>query len=195
MATPETRYARCGDDYIAYQTLGEGPRDIVFMSAWFSHVDGRWEEPRFAAMLRRLASMGRLIVFDKRGSGASDPLQVADPTWEDWADDIRAVMDAAGSERATVVGVGDSGPLACLFAATQPQRTSSLVLVNTGAKLTRAPGYEMGLTAAEVSEFLVRTKETWGTGGVAGVTIGHTCMSAMRAAGIPIASRLQQRLT
>ena len=169
MATPETRYARCGDDYIAYQTLGEGPRDIVFMSAWFSHVDGRWEEPRFAAMLRRLASMGRLIVFDKRGSGASDPLQVADPTWEDWADDIRAVMDAAGSERATVVGVGDSGPLACLFAATQPQRTSSLVLVNTGAKLTRAPGYEMGLTAAEVSEFLVRTKETWGTGGVADV--------------------------
>jgi len=113
MAVPETRYARCGEDYIAYQTLGEGPRDIVFMSAWFSHVDGRWEEPRFAAMLRRLGTMGRLIVFDKRGSGASDPLQVADPTWEDWADDIRAVMDAVGSQQATIVGVGDSGPLAC----------------------------------------------------------------------------------
>ncbi|HSW94671.1 MAG TPA: adenylate/guanylate cyclase domain-containing protein [Patescibacteria group bacterium] len=169
MATPETRYARCGDDYIAYQTMGEGDRDIVFMSAWFSHVDGRWEEPRFAAMLRRLAGMGRLIVFDKRGSGASDPLQVADPTWEDWADDIRAVMDAAGSQRAVVIGVGDSGPLACLFAATQPQRVQSLVLVNTGAKLTRAPDYPLGLEQEEVARFLKRTKETWGTGGVADV--------------------------
>jgi pimeloyl-ACP methyl ester carboxylesterase len=169
MATLETRYARCGDDHIAYQTVGDGPRDIVFMSAWFSHVDGRWEEPRFAAMLRRLATMGRLIVFDKRGSGASDPLQVADPTWEDWADDIRAVMDAAGSERATIIGVGDSGPLACLFAATQPQRTASLVLVNTGAKLTRADDYPIGLTDGEVTAFLARTKETWGTGGVADV--------------------------
>src|SRR6266542_6416616 len=99
MATPETRYARCGDDYIAYQTLGDGPRDVVFMSAWFSHVDGRWEEPRFAAMLRRLASMGRLIVFDRRGSGASDPLPSAAPTGEDWADDILSVMVAAGPKR------------------------------------------------------------------------------------------------
>src|SRR6266536_273646 len=158
MATPEVHYARCGEDYIAYQTLGEGPRDIVFMSAWFSHVDGRWEEPRFAAMLRRLGTMGRLIVFDKRGSGASDPLQVADPTWEDWADDIRAVMDAVGSQQATIVGVGDSGPLACLFAATQPQRTASLVLVNTGARLTRAADYPMGLTDDEVASFLARTE-------------------------------------
>src|SRR5438477_9942580 len=113
------------------------------MSAWFSHVDGRWEEPRFAAMLRRLSTMGRLIVFDKRGSGASDPLEVADPTWEDWADDIRAVMDAAGSEQATIVGVGDSGTLACLFASSQPQRTDSLVLVNSDTRLTRAGGYPM----------------------------------------------------
>jgi pimeloyl-ACP methyl ester carboxylesterase/class 3 adenylate cyclase len=167
MATPETRYARCGDDHIAYQTVGDGDRDIVFMSAWFSHVDGRWEEPRFAGMLRRLATMGRLIVFDKRGSGASDPLQVTDPTWEDWADDIRAVMDAAGSQRAVVIGVGDSGPLACLFAATQPQRVQSLVLVNTGAKLMRGPDYPWGLTPDEVEAFLKRTKQTWGTGGVA----------------------------
>ena len=167
MAVPETRYARCGEDYIAYQTVGEGPRDIVFMSAWFSHVDGRWEEPRFAAMLRRLGTMGRLIVFDKRGSGASDPLQVADPTWEDWADDIRAVMDAVGSQQATIVGVGDSGPLACLFAATQPNRVHSLVLVNTGARLMRGPDYPWGLDADEVKRFLVRTKESWGTGGVA----------------------------
>jgi len=138
---PETLYARCSADgiacHIAYQTLGSGERDVIFMSAWFSHVDGRWEEPRFAAMLRRLASMGRLIVFDRRGSGASDPLPSAAPTWEDWADDILSVMDAAGSKRATLIGVGDSGPLAILFDATYPDRVSSLVLINTGARLVR----------------------------------------------------------
>jgi pimeloyl-ACP methyl ester carboxylesterase/class 3 adenylate cyclase len=166
---PETRYARAGEDYIAYQTVGDGPRDIIFMSAWFSHVDGRWEEPRFAAMLRRLATMGRLIVFDKRGSGASDPLAAPEPTWEDWTDDIRAVLDAAGSERATVIGVGDSGPLAMLFAATQPHRVTSLVLINTGARLVQGPDYPWGLRADEVETFLRRTRETWGTGGIVDV--------------------------
>lgn len=164
---PDTRYARLGDDHIAFQTIGSGPRDIVFMSAWFSHVDGRWEEPRFAAMLRRLAGIGRLIVFDKRGSGASDPLPQAEPTWEDWADDIRAVMDAAHSDSATIVGVGDSGPMALLFAATHPERVASLIVINTGARLTRADDYPMGLTAEEVDRFLARARETWGTGGLA----------------------------
>lgn len=168
--TPETRYARVGDDHIAFQTVGSGPRDILFMSAWFSHVDGRWEEPRFAAMLRRLAAMGRLIVFDRRGSGASDPFAASEPSWEDWADDLRAVLDAAGSERATVVGVGDSGPLAMLFAATWPNRVSSLVLVNTGARLVQAPDYPWGLSDADVQNFLTRTRETWGrTGGIVDV--------------------------
>lgn len=164
IAAPETRYASSDADNIAYQTVGQGPRDIVFMSAWFSHVDGRWEEPRFAAMLQRLATMGRLIVFDKRGSGASDPLGKPEPTWEDWADDIRSVMDAAGSERASIIGVGDSGPLAMLFAATQPNRVSSLVLVNTGARLMRGDDYPWGLSAAQVQEFLARTRDGWGTG-------------------------------
>lgn len=170
---PETRYARCNTEgatcHIAYQTLGSGERDIVFMSAWFSHVDGRWEEPRFAAMLRRIASMGRLIVFDRRGSGASDPMPSAAPTWEDWADDILAVMDAAGSKRATLIGVGDSGPLAILFAATYPERVSSLVLINTGARLVRGDDYPFGLSREEVDRFLQRTRETWGTGGVVDV--------------------------
>ena len=166
---PETRYARRGDDYIAYQTVGNGPPDILFMSAWFSHVDGRWEEPRFAAMLNRIATMGRLIVFDKRGSGASDPLAAAEPTWEDWADDISAVLDATDSERATVIGVGDSGPLAMLFAASHPQRVTSLVLINTGARLVQGPDYPWGLTDDEVEHFLRRTRETWGTGGIADV--------------------------
>ncbi len=147
---PETLYARCSADgiacHIAYQTLGSGERDVVFMSAWFSHVDGRWEEPRFAAMLRRLASMGRLIVFDRRGSGASDPLPSAAPTWEDWADDILSVMDAAGSKRATLIGVDQH---------------------------RRAPGpwrrLPWGLSREEVDRFLQRTRETWGTGGVVDV--------------------------
>jgi len=166
---PETHYARAGEDHIAYQTVGDGPRDLIFMSAWFSHVDGRWDEPRFAAMLRRVATMGRLIVFDKRGSGASDPLATPEPTWEDWADDIRAVMDAAGSERAAVIGVGDSGPLAILFAATQPHRVTSLILINTGARLVQGPDYPWGLRPDEVEAFLRRTRETWGTGGIVDV--------------------------
>ena len=166
---PETHYARAGEDHIAYQTVGDGPRDLIFMSAWFSHVDGRWDEPRFAAMLRRVATMGRLIVFDKRGSGASDPLATPEPTWEDWADDIRAVMDAAGSERAAVIGVGDSGPLAILFAATQPHRVTSLILINTGARLVQGPNYPWGLRPDEVEAFLRRTRETWGTGGIVDV--------------------------
>lgn len=170
MLTPDTRYARLGGDHIAFQVVGEGPRDLVFMSAWFSHVDGRWEEPRFAAMLRRLAGFSRLLVFDKRGSGASDALPSAEPLWEDWADDIRAVMDAAGSDRATVVGVADSGPMAILFAATHPERVSSLVLVNTGARLVRGgDDYPWGLSADDVDRFLRRAKETWGTGGLTDV--------------------------
>jgi len=104
-AMPETMYARRGDDHIAYQVIGSGPIDLVFMNAWFSHIDGRWDEPRFAKFLRQLSSFSRLILFDKRGTGASDALPAGDPSWEDWADDVRTVMDAVGSERAAVVGV------------------------------------------------------------------------------------------
>lgn len=163
---PETRYARCGKDHVAYQVLGDGPIDMVFMSAWFSHVDGRWEEPSFAAMLRRFASFSRLILFDKRGSGASDPMRRVSATWEDWADDVRSVMDAVGSERAAVVGVGDSGPIAMLFAATYPDRVSALAVINTAARLTRAEDYPWGRTRPEVESFLAEQERNWGTGGM-----------------------------
>ena len=167
---PDTRYARLDDSYIAFQVVGSGARDIVFMSAWFSHVDGRWEEPRFAALLRRLSALGRLIVFDKRGSGASDPLPTAEPTWEEWSDDILAVMDAAGSDRATLIGVGDSGPMALLFAAHHPERVSSLVVANTGARLIRGGDeYPWGPTQEELDRFLARAQRTWGTGGITDV--------------------------
>lgn len=166
MLEVETRFARCPNGRIAYQVVGAGPVDMVFMSAWFSHVDGRWEEPGFARMLQHFASYARLILFDKRGSGASDPLPGGATTWEDWADDIRTVMDAAGSERAAIVGVGDSGPIAMLFAATYPERVSSLVVVNTAARLTRAADYPWGRTPAEVEDFLARAEDAWGTGGM-----------------------------
>jgi pimeloyl-ACP methyl ester carboxylesterase len=162
---PITHYAHGEGGDIAYQTLGEGPLDLVFMSAWFSHVDGRWEEPSFARMLRRLASFSRLLVFDKRGVGASDPLPADRTTWEEWADDVRVVMDAAESERAAIVGVGDSGPIALLFAATYPDRVSSLVVVNTAARFTAAEGYPWGYRPKEVERFLRLQQDTWGTGG------------------------------
>ena len=168
-AMPETMYARRGDDHIAYQVIESGPIDLVFMNAWFSHIDGRWDEPRFAKFLRQLSSFSRLILFDKRGTGASDALPAGDPSWEDWADDVRTVMDAVGSERAAVVGVGDTGPMAILFAATYPQRVCSLVLANTFPRLTRTADYPWGLAADDVQTFLTRTKETWGTGGLVDV--------------------------
>ena len=163
---PDVRYASCNGGRIAYQVLGDGPIDMVFMSAWFSHVDGRWEEPSFARMLSRFSSFARLIVFDKRGTGASDPLPTDATTWEDWADDIRTVMDAAGSERAAIVGVGDSGPIAMLFAATHPERVSALVVANTSARATRAPDYPWGRTPQEVEQFLEEEEATWGFGGM-----------------------------
>jgi len=162
---PVTRYAHGDGGDIAYQVIGDGPLDLVFMSAWFSHVDGRWEEASFARMLRRLASFSRLIVFDKRGVGASDPLPADRSTWEEWADDVRAVMDAAGSERAAIVGVGDSGPIAMLFAATYPDRVASLVVVNTAARFTTAADYPWGHRPDEVEDFLRLQRDTWGSGG------------------------------
>ncbi|HVF53219.1 MAG TPA: alpha/beta fold hydrolase [Actinomycetota bacterium] len=161
----QTGFARSGASHIAYQVLGDGPVDMVFMSAWFSHIDGRWEEPMFARMLRRFSTFARLIVFDKRGSGASDPLPQDAVTWEDWADDIRCVMDAVGSEKAAIVGVGDSGPIAMLFAATYPERVTALVCANTTAKLTADNDYP-GRAPEQIEAFLARQEENWGTGGM-----------------------------
>jgi class 3 adenylate cyclase len=161
---PEVRYARRGDDHIAYQVLGDGPLDIVEISIWFSHVDGRWEIPEFAHYLRRLASFARLIVFDRRGSGASDPPSEGTLTWEAWADDVRAVMDAAGSDQAALLAVADGGPLAITFAATYPERTSALVLANTSARFTKIDGYELGFLPEAVDDFVSTIERSWGTG-------------------------------
>jgi class 3 adenylate cyclase len=133
---PETLYTCTGDGLqIAYQVVGSGPIDIVYVPNWASPVDLMWEDHRYAHFLSRLASFSRLILFDKRGSGASDPVPLgALPTLEEWSDDIRTVMDAAGSERAAILGASAGGRMAALFAASYPERTVALVLVGTTAR-------------------------------------------------------------
>src|SRR5436309_1066278 len=127
---PETRYATSGDVNIAYQVLGDAPIDLVFVPAFVSHLDLQWADPRIARFLEKLASFSRLILFDKRGTGLSDPVAAPAPL-EDRMDDVRAVMDAAGSERAALFGLSEGGAMSVLFAATYPERTRALILCGT----------------------------------------------------------------
>lgn len=137
----ETRYAKTTDGvHIAFQVLGDGPLDLVFNPGFVTHVEYGWEEPRMATFLTRLASFSRLIIFDQRGTGLSDPVSLSEPpTLEVYARDIGAVMDAAGSDRASLVGAATGAPALMLFAASAPTRTSALVLFNTCAQWTRGP--------------------------------------------------------
>ena len=129
---PENRYAKSGDVHIAYQVIGSGPFDLVFVPGFISHVDHVWDEPRWSSFLERLASFSRLICFDKRGTGLSDRVS-AIPTLEERMDDVRAVMDAVGSERAALFGISEGGPMSLLFAATHPDRTLALTLFGSYA--------------------------------------------------------------
>jgi pimeloyl-ACP methyl ester carboxylesterase len=169
---PETRYARRGDIHVAYQIVGEGEIDLVFVSEWFSHLEARWDIPSFARFLQRLSSFSRLISFDKYGIGLSDPAPPGSfPTLEEWMDDVRTVMDAAGSQRAAILGVGEGGTMAAMFAATYPDRASSLILGNSAPRLSWAPDYPIGLPA-EQQEMLIRlVEQTWGTAEFAVATI------------------------
>ena len=161
--TPTTRYARSGDVHIAYQVVGDGPRDLVLVPGWVSHIEYAWEDPSFARFLRRLASFSRLILLDRRGTGLSD--RTTDlPTLEERMDDVRAVMDAAGAERATLFGISEGGPMCLLFAATHPDRTAALVLYGTYARMLRAPDYPIGMPPEALEEFLERVERSWGTG-------------------------------
>jgi pimeloyl-ACP methyl ester carboxylesterase len=163
--TPATRYAKSGDVHIAYQVVGDGANDLVFVPGWVSHVEYAWEDPSYSDFLRRLASFSRLILLDRRGTGLSD--RVAElPTLEERMDDVRAVMDAAGSQRAAVFGVSEGGPMCLTFAATYPERTSALVLYGSFAKLARAPDYPIGAPAESTERFLERVEVEWGTGAI-----------------------------
>ena len=132
---PETRYTRSGDVNIAYQVVGDGPLDLVFVNGWGQSFDPGWDMEPIARFYRRLASFSRLIVFDKRGTGLSDRVPLDDlPTLETRMDDMRAVMDAIGVERAAVLGQSEGGAMCALFAATYPARTKALVMVGSTAR-------------------------------------------------------------
>jgi class 3 adenylate cyclase len=131
VAAPKTSYAKSGDVNIAYQVSGEGPPDLVYVWGWLSHLDFQWTDPTVASFLRRLGTFSRLINFDKRGTGLSDPLD-SPLTFDDRMDDIRIVMDAVGSERAALLGFSEGVALSALYAATHPERVSALILYDGG---------------------------------------------------------------
>jgi pimeloyl-ACP methyl ester carboxylesterase len=163
MAAPRVSYAHSGSVNIAYQVLGSGPVDLIFVMGWVSHLEYFWKEPSFARFLHRLASMARLILFDKRGTGLSDAVPVSQlPTLEKRMDDLRAVMDAAGSSRAVLLGVSEGGPMASLFAATYPEKTQGLIMIGSYARRLRDSDYPWGPTRDERDAFLRRIVDEWG---------------------------------
>ncbi|MGE5690697.1 MAG: alpha/beta fold hydrolase [Pseudomonadota bacterium] len=159
MDAPEVRFARSGDVSIAYQTVGDGPIDLVLVHGWVCSFHPGWEWPALARFYRRLARIGRLILFDKRGTGLSDRVALI-PTLEERMDDVRAVMDAAGSERAALLGISEGGPMCALFAATSPGRTAALVGIGTYARRMWAPDYPIGFTTP--SPWHEPRPEDWG---------------------------------
>ena len=160
---PETRYARSGELSIAYQEFGEGDLDLVFVPGFISHGDLSWHTPLFQGFYHRFGAFARVLTFDKRGTGLSDR-SLGFGAAEDRMDDIRAVMDTAGYERAAVVGISEGGPLAILFAATYPERVSALVLWDTFARFVTAPDYPVGLDPSEVDSFVDMMVSNWGNG-------------------------------
>jgi TolB-like protein/pimeloyl-ACP methyl ester carboxylesterase/Tfp pilus assembly protein PilF/predicted Ser/Thr protein kinase len=162
-ARPETRYARSGDVHIAYQVIGNGPLDLVYVRGWVSNLDYFWEEPSYARFLHRLTSFSRLILFDKRGTGLSDRVHESElPTLEQRMDDVRAVMDAVGSARAALFGVSEGGPMCALFAATYPERTAALVMYGSYAKRIWSPDYPWAPTPGERQKFFDLIQQGWG---------------------------------
>jgi pimeloyl-ACP methyl ester carboxylesterase/DNA-binding winged helix-turn-helix (wHTH) protein len=160
---PETMYARSGDVNIAYQVIGDAPLDLVFVMGWVSHMEYFWREPSFSRFLLRLASFSRLILFDKRGTGLSDRVPINElPTLEQRMDDVRAVMDAVGSERAALCGVSEGGPMCSLFAATYPEKTIALVMIGTYAKRLRDAEYPWAPTTEERAHFFEEIRAHWG---------------------------------
>jgi class 3 adenylate cyclase len=166
-AIPETKYTKTEDGvYIAYQTVGDGPLDLIYCPDWITHLEASWDYERHASFLRRLSSFSRLVLFDKRGIGLSDPVPPNDaPSLEAWMDDVRAVLDACGSGRPAILGYGHGGLMAMLFAATYPERTAALVLVNAYARLSRAPDYPWGYPQRVTDIAMARLESEWGTTG------------------------------
>ena len=165
MEAPEVRYAQSGAVNIAYQVLGQGQIDLLYVAGWISHLDLYWEEPIVAKFLRRLGEGFRLILFDRRGTGLSERVPEDElPSLEGRMDDMRAVLDAAGSTRASVFAQGYGCPLAIMFAATCPERTQSLVLYSPVAKAgLKTLDYPWGSTEEEQRLWLDDSARRWGT--------------------------------
>jgi class 3 adenylate cyclase len=160
----DTRYARSGDVSIAYQVVGDGPFDLVYVPGWVSNIELMWDEPGYAGFLERLASFSRLIIFDKRGTGLSDPVPLDQlPTLEQRMDDVRAVMDAVGSDRAALLGHSEGGNMCVLFTATYPDRTTALVLVGCYAKRVRSDDYPWAPAAEDRDREIEETEIRWGS--------------------------------
>ena len=161
MSNVKTRYAKSGDVHVAYQVVGEGSVDLVVVQGWVTHLELWWDDPGWSAFYERLASFSRLILFDKRGTGLSD--RVTDmPSLEVRMDDVRAVMDTAGSERAALFGLSEGGPMCALFSATYADRTSALIMAGSYPRRTRAPDYPWGPTKEEYDAWIDQMRRDWG---------------------------------
>jgi pimeloyl-ACP methyl ester carboxylesterase len=159
----ETRYAKSGDVNIAYQVVGDGPLDLVYVPGWMSNVEAMWEMPSMARFLERMTSFSRLILFDKRGTGLSDRVPNTElPTLEQRMDDVRAVLDAVGSERTALFGHSEGGGMCMLFAATYPQRTTALVTLSVFAKRLRSDDYPWAPTPEEREANARDVEARWG---------------------------------
>jgi class 3 adenylate cyclase len=160
MDRPATQYARSGDVHIAYQVVGSGPMDLVVVPGFTSHLELYWDLPAWVACFERLASFSRLILFDKRGTGMSDRVTVA--TLEERMDDVRAVMDAVGSQKAAFLGISEGGPMSLLFAGTYPERIRALVLYAAFARRLSSPDYPFGVNVADRQAYVDMIQRQWG---------------------------------
>ena len=164
-SVPQTQYAKNGGVHVAYQIVGDGDLDLLVIDSWVHHVELFWEFPDLARQLRRLSAIGRLIRFDRRGTGLSDPVPLDRlPDLETQVADVCAVMDASGCTQAAILGFTDGGPLALLLAASHPERCRALVLFNTAARLTSAEDYPWGAPEEFLLEVVDRQSESWATG-------------------------------
>jgi pimeloyl-ACP methyl ester carboxylesterase len=161
----DVHYARSGDLRIAYAVFGDGPMDLVFVPGFVSHLENWWEANAPARFFGRIASFCRLIMFDKRGTGLSDPFSDV-PTLEERIDDVRAVMDSVDSTTAFVCGLSEGGPMSVLFSATYPDRTRGLILIGSGVRPLEAPDWPYGRSRQEWHELIEELSESWGQGGL-----------------------------
>ncbi len=162
---PETRYARLGDLHLAYQVIGEGPPDILLLDQWFGHVDAQWDVPPLAEFRERLSTFGRVIMFDKRGTGLSDPIPTSSlPTLEEFMEDIPAVLDTVGADRAAMIANIGGGILAMPFAAAHPERVSSLILIDCFARFLEAPDFPIGAPYEALAPALDLAEDDTGRG-------------------------------